>query len=83
MVKMACPFDTDILTCSEGGTVRTGTECDACGLRFELLFSTVTDLLFLTDFLTDVRAISDALVFLLPSVAADFFLVKCILMLPI
>ena len=74
MVNMACPVDADILVCSKGGRVLTGTECHVCACRYEPSFSTLTDFFLFTDFLIDVLALSDALVFLFPSVAGDFFL---------
>ena len=71
MVKIACPVDAGMLVCSEEGIVLAGTECDACARRYEPSFFTETVFFLFTDFFTDVRALSDALVFFFNSVSGD------------
>ena len=66
---MVCPVDADIWLWSEVGIALTGTAFDACTCKYEPSLSTDTVFFLLTGFLIEVRALSDALVFLFPSVA--------------
>ena len=72
MFRMVCPVDADIWLWSEGGMVLTGIILDACTCKYEPSLSTGTVFFLFTGFLIDVGALSDALVFLFPSVAGDF-----------